>query len=438
MTQPKTPGKIGLWTSTALVVGNMIGSGVFLLPAALAAYGGIGLLGWLGSSTGAIALALLFSNLSKIIPNALGGPYAYTRSGLGDFAGFLVAWGYWISIWCTNAAIAVTFVSYSTVFFPILATNSIMAVGTGLGAVWLLTWVNTLGVKQAGRVQIITTVLKLTPLLLVSIVGLFYMDVDNFSPFNISSVSNFKAITATATLTLFAFLGLESATIPSGDIHEPEKTIPRATMIGTILTILVYVLGSVAVMGMIPALELKNSNAPFADAAALIWGDSARYWVAAGAIVSTFGALNGWILLQGQMPRAASRDHLFPEIFKRENKNGSPALGIVISSVLISALMMMNFTKGLTDTFTFMVLLTTLAVLVPYLFSAASYGVILLQNKFWHRESISKIVLAAVALVFSLWAIVGSGQETVYWGFIAILSGIPFYVWMKRTKMDQD
>lgn len=434
MTQPKTPGKIGLWTSTALVVGNMIGSGVFLLPAALAAYGGIGLLGWLGSSTGAIALALLFSNLSKIIPNALGGPYAYTRSGLGDFAAFLVAWGYWISIWCTNAAIAVTFVSYSTVFFPILATNSLLAVGTGLGAVWLLTWVNTLGVKEAGRVQIITTVLKLTPLLLVSIVGLFYMDVDNFSPFNVSSVSNFTAITATATLTLFAFLGLESATIPSGDIHEPEKTIPRATMIGTILTILVYVLGSVAVMGMIPALELKNSNAPFADAAALIWGDGARYWVAAGAIVSTFGALNGWILLQGQMPRAASRDHLFPEIFKRENKNGSPALGIVISSVLISALMMMNFTKGLTDTFTFMVLLTTVAVLVPYLFSAASYGVILLQNKFWRRESVSKIVLAAVALVFSLWAIVGSGQETVYWGFIAILAGIPFYVWMKRTK----
>lgn len=434
MTQAKTPGKIGLWTSTALVVGNMIGSGVFLLPAALAAYGGIGLLGWLGSSTGAIALALLFSNLSKIIPNALGGPYAYTRSGLGDFAAFLVAWGYWISIWCTNAAIAVTFVSYATVFFPILASNSLLAVGTGLGAVWLLTWVNTLGVKQAGRVQIITTVLKLTPLLLVSIVGLFYMDVDNFSPFNVSSVSNFTAVTATATLTLFAFLGLESATIPSGDIHEPEKTIPRATMIGTILTILVYVLGSVAVMGMIPALELKNSNAPFADAAALIWGDSARYWVAAGAIVSTFGALNGWILLQGQMPRAASRDHLFPEIFKRENKNGSPALGIVISSVLISALMMMNFTKGLTDTFTFMVLLTTVAVLVPYLFSAASYGVILLQNKFWRRESISKIVLAAVALVFSLWAIVGSGQETVYWGFIAILSGIPFYVWMKRTK----
>ena len=110
-------------------------------------------------------------------------------------------------------------------------------------------------------------------------------------------------------------------------------------------------------------------------------------------------------------------------------------MGIVISSVLISALMMMNFTKGLTETFTFMVLLTTVAVLVPYLFSAASYGVILLQNKYWQRESLSKVILAAIAFAFSLWAIVGSGQETVYWGFIAILAGIPFYIWMKRTKI---
>jgi basic amino acid/polyamine antiporter, APA family len=434
MTHIKSPAKIGLWTSTSLVIGNMIGSGVFLLPASLAAYGGISLLGWVGSSAGAIALALLFSNLSKMMPNALGGPYAYSRAGLGDFAGFLVAWGYWISIWCTNAAIAVTFVSYLTVFLPILKTNALLSVGTGLAAVWGLTWVNTKGVKEAGRVQFITTVLKLTPLILVSLVGLFYIDLKNFVPFNISTESNFTAITATATLTLFAFLGLESATIPAGNIHEPKKTIPRATMMGTIVTILIYVMGSGTIMGMIPAIELKNSNAPFADAAAIIWGDGARYWVAAGAIVSTFGALNGWILLQGQMPMAASRDKLFPEIFRKENSKGVPGFGIIIGSVLISALMMMNFTNGLNDTFTFMVLMTTVAVLIPYLFSATSYGVMILQNKFWKRDLISKLMIAILAFLFSLWAIVGSGQEIVYWGFIAILSGIPFYVWMKRAN----
>jgi basic amino acid/polyamine antiporter, APA family len=432
MSQTKTPGKIGLWTSTALVVGNMIASGVFLLPASLAAFGSIGLFGWIGSSAGAIVLALLYSHLSKLMPNALGGPYAYSRTGLGDFAGFLVAWGYWISIWCTNAAISVAFTSYLTVFFPVLATNKLLAMSTSLGAVWILTWVNTLGIKKAGSVQMITTILKLTPLLVISVVGLFYMDVKNFSEFNISGTSNFSAITATATLTLFAFLGLESATIPAGDIENPEKTIPRATMIGTGFTILVYVLGSVAVMGMIPASELKNSNAPFADAAAIIWGDSGRYLVAIGAIVSTFGALNGWILLQGQMPRAAAKDNLFPVIFKKDNKKGTPAMGIVISSVLISVLMMTNFTNGLTDTFTFMVLMTTITVLVPYLFSATAYAVILLQNKFWKQESISKLIVAFLAFIFSIWAIMGSGQETVYWGFIAILAGIPFYVWMKR------
>jgi basic amino acid/polyamine antiporter, APA family len=433
MTQTK-PGKIGLWTSTALVVGNMIASGVFLLPASLAAFGSIGLLGWIGSSAGAIVLAILYSNLSKLMPEALGGPYAYSRTGLGDFAGYLVAWGYWISIWCTNAAISVAFTSYMTVFFPILKTNSILAMSSSLGAVWFLTWINTLGIREAGKVQLVTTILKLTPLLVISIVGLFYMDTKNFSDFNISGTSNFSAITATATLTLFAFLGLESATIPAGDIENPEKTIPRATMIGTGFTILVYVLGSVAVMGMIPVSELKNSNAPFADAAALIWGESGRYLVAIGAIVSTFGALNGWILLQGQMPRAAARDNLFPVIFKKDNKKGSPAMGIVVSSLLISVLMMTNFTKGLTDTFTFMVLMTTITVLVPYLFSATAYGVILLQNKLWKKESISKLIVAALAFLFSMWAILGSGEETVYWGFIAILAGIPFYVWMKRSN----
>lgn len=434
MTSEKAPAKIGLWTCTSLVVGNTIASGIFLLPASIASFGSISLLGWIGSSAGAIVLALLFSKLSRLMPNALGGPYAYAKAGMGDFAGFLVAWGYWLSIWCTNAAIAVTMVSYLSVFFPALATNSIAAVATGLGVIWFLSWVNTRGVKTAGTVQLITTILKVTPLILVSFIGLFYIKIENFSPVNISNSSNLSAITATATLTLFAFLGLESATIPSGHIKDPEKTIPRATMIGTIATIVIYVVGSVAIMGMIPAIELKKSNAPFADAAAILWGNSGRYLVAAGAVVSTFGALNGWILLQGQMPLAAAHDKLFPVIFKKENSKGTPAAGIILSSVFISILMLTNFTKGLTDTFTFMILLTTITVLVPYLFSATAYGILTLQQKFWKKDGSSNVILAILGFLFSMWAIVGCGQETVYWGFIALLAGIPMYVWMKRQQ----
>jgi len=436
MEDQKAPGKIGLWTTTALVVGNMVGSGVFLLPASLAAFGGISLLGWIGSSIGAIFLALLFSHLSKVVKDCVGGPYAFTRVGLGDFAAFLVAWGYWFSIWCTNAAIAVTFVSYLTEFFPILKDNKLLSVSVGISAVWLLTWVNVQGVKEAGRVQLITTILKLTPLLLIAVVGLFYVDLNNFSPFNVSDQSDFGAVAATATLTLFAYLGLESATIPSADIREPEKTIPRATMLGTAVTIAVYILATISVMGIIPNADLKLSNAPFSDAAAVIWGEGARQWVALGAIISTFGALNGWILLQGQIPFAAAKDKMFPEIFGRENNKRSPYVGLVISSVLITILLLSNLSKGLTEMFTFMILLTTIMVLVPYLFSAASYGVIVLQNRFWRRESISKVVIAVMAFIYSVWAVVGSGEEIVYWGFVALLCGIPFYVWMRRKRDD--
>jgi basic amino acid/polyamine antiporter, APA family len=430
MEQPEK-GKIGIWTATSLVIGNMIASGLFMLPATLAVYGGVSLIGWLISGAGALCLALVFSWLSKIKPNATGGPYAYTRDGMGDFAGFLVAWGYWISVWCTNAAIAVAFVSYLTIFIPALSNNPFLSVGTGLSAIWFLTWINTKGVKEAGIVQVITTILKLAPLLIITLGGLFYLNPDHFIPFNVSSESNLSVITSATTLTLFAFLGLESATIPSGNIKDPEKTIPRATIIGTLLTTAIYFLGTVAVMGLIPPSELHLSQAPFADAAATIWGEGARYLVAGGAVISTFGALNGWILIQGQMPYAAARDKIFPKIFAKESKNGTPVTGIVISSVLISILMSMNFTRSLADTFTFMILLTTLTVLLPYLFSIISLVMLEYKQK---KLTSFKLIVSVLAFLYSMWAIIGSGEEIVYWGFILLMVGLPFYAWIQMTR----
>jgi basic amino acid/polyamine antiporter, APA family len=423
--------QIGLWTATSLVVGNMIASGLFMLPATLAIYGGISLVGWLISGAGALCLALVYSWLSKFHPLATGGPYAYTREGMGHFAAFLVAWGYWISVWCTNAAISVAFVSYLSAFIPALGNSPILAVGTGLTAIWFLTWINTKGIREAGIVQVITTIFKLVPLLVITIGGLFYLNADHFIPFNVSSQSNLSAITSTTTLTLFAFLGLECATIPSGNVKNADTTVSRATIVGTLLTTFIYIAGTVAVMGLIPPSVLHTSQAPFADAAASIWGEEARYLVAGGAVISTFGALNGWILIQGQMPMAAARDHLFPRIFAKENKNGTPALGIVISSLLISVLMSMNFTRNLADTFTFMVLLTTLTVLVPYLFSIVSF--VMIASK---QQALSgfKLLIAVLAFLYSMWAIIGAGEETVYWGFVLLMAGLPFYAYIQIKR----
>jgi APA family basic amino acid/polyamine antiporter len=421
---------LGLWRSTALVVGNMIGSGVFLLPASLAVYGGISLFGWAFSSVGALLLALVFAHLGRMVPKA-GGLYVYTRLGFGEFPGFLVAWGYWISIWCGNAAIATAFAGYVGVFVAPLSRDPLLAGITAAGAIWLLSWVNATGVRNAGIVQLVTTVLKLLPLVAIGTLGLFFFDPANFTPFNLSGEPPLPAITATAALTLWAFLGLESASIPADDVIDPRRTIPRATILGTLVAAVVYMMGTVAVMGVVSPAMLARSTAPFADAASAMWGGWASYAVAAGAAVSCFGALNGWILLQGQIPLAVSRDGLFPAAFARLSKRGTPVVGIVISSALATVLISVNYTRGLVEQFTFILLLATLTSLVPYVFCSAADVVLSLRKvEETNRVPWSRTLLVpGLAFLFSLWAIGGSGRDTVYWGFLLLLAGIPVYAW---------
>ena len=427
--------KLGLWTTTSLVIGNMIGAGIFLLPATLASFGSISLLGWIVSSIGALLLAMVFSRLSKLLPNADGGPYAFTKSSFGNFAAFLVAWGYWISCWTSNAAIAVSLVSALSVFFPLLAANSMAAILTGLGAIWLLTWINTRGIRESGKLQLATTILKLVPLALVSVGGLFFIHWKNFLPVNISGSSDFSAVTASAALTFFAFLGMECATIPAGNVKNPARTIPRATLIGTLITTLLYIMGTISLLGIIPARTLQKSGAPFADAAAIIWGESARYWVGAGVAIAAFGALNGWILIQAQISSSMAKDKLFPAIFCKENKNKSPGQGLAIGSILISLCMLMNFAKGLVDQFQLLVLLTILTNLIPYLFSVAAYIMFIRRQKETGLSGwIKALTLAIPAFLFCVWAIVGSGKTVVLDGSLLLIAGIPFYFWLIRGK----
>ena len=426
--------KLGLWTSTSLVIGNMIGAGIYLMPAAMASFGSIGLLGWVFSAIGSFFLAKVFSNLSKLLPHATGGPYAYTRDGLGDFIGFLVAWGYYLAVACANAAITISFVSALSTFFPVLASSSAIAVAAGLCSIWLLAYINTLGIVTGGKLQLVTTILKVLPLLLVAVGGLFFIKAANFSPFNSSGSSIIGALQATATMTMFAFIGIESATVPSGSVVNPEKTVARATMLGLLITTFIYILGSVSVIGIIPAAQLQKSLTPYADTAVIIYGSSARYWVSAGIAIAAFGSLNGWTLLQGQVPYAISKDKLFPPIFSRTNKKGVPYMGIIISSIMVSLFMTMNYTKGLVAQFKFLLLLSLLSVLIPYLLSAAAYLVIRVRKTPQAGGWAGAIALAILAFAYSLWAIAGAGQEAVYYGFLLLMAGIPFYVWAAFRK----
>ena len=417
--------KIGFWSSTSLVVGNMIGSGVCLLPASLAAFGSISLLGWLFSSLGAILLAVVFGKLARVAPNTIGGPYAYTRLGFGDFPAYLVAWGYWISIWATNAAIAVAFVGYLNVFFPVILEYKPLAICLGLGVIWIFTWINSKPIRTVALIQIITTIFKILPIFLVGFIGIAYINSENFYPINISGESNFSAITSTTTLTLFAFLGMESATVSSKFTKDASTTIRKSTMMGTLVTVIVYILSSVAIMGIVPQEILAKSSAPFADAAGVFWGEAAKYVVAGGAVVATLGALNGWILIQGQIPMAASSDNLFPKIFGKVNSNNSPILGIILSSILASILMSLNYSKSLIDAFTFMMKLSTLSVLTPYLLSTLSLMIIIWKTE--GKISLGKLILISSCVVFCVWVIIGCGLEIVCWGLLLLAVGIPFY-----------
>jgi len=426
---------IGFWLSTSLVVGNMTGSGIFLLPAALALYGGISIFGWIFTVAGTILLALVFSRLSRLITKA-GGPYTYSREGFGDFAGFLVAWGYWLSIWTGNAAISVAGAGYLSVFIPSLKENQLLSAIVAVGAIWLFTYVNTKNIKKVGVVQLITTIIKVLPLLLLGIFGFLYFNSAHFKPFNLSEVSNFDAITATAALALWAFLGLESATIPSDKIRNPGKTVPRATIAGIGITALLYISSTIGVMGIVAPADLQNSAAPFADAAQAIWGDWAYVLVAAGAAIACFGALNGWILLQGQLPMAAARDKLFPPSFKKVNKKGIPIIGLLIASVLATLLVSFNYTKGLVKMFSFIIMLSTLSCLLPYLFSSLSEIALYMRRKksFNRLRLLITSLISIPAFLYSVWAITGLEHEVILWGTILLTAGIPVYAYMKYRR----
>jgi APA family basic amino acid/polyamine antiporter len=420
-------GSLGLVAAAALVVGNMIGSGVFLLPASLARYGGMGLAGWLASGTGAVLLALVFAYLARARP-AAGGPYAYARLAFGDFAGFLVAWAYWISVWSANAALAVAAVGYLDPFIPRVVESPVAAASLAIALVWGFAFVNMWSVRSVGRIQVVTTVIKVLPLGLVGIGGLLHFEPSHFAVSDHTVGGIGRDLSATATLTLWAFLGLESATIPAGHVTDPDRTIPRATILGTIVTGLICVVGTVGVMSVVPPATLVNSTAPFADAAGLLAGEWARRAIAIGGAISCLGALNGWTLLAGETPLAAARDGVFPSLFARTSARGTPVLGIAVSAALATILVALNAGQGLVAIFTFIILLATLGTLFPYALCAVAG--FLIRGKDGRRVTSTRgaATISLLAFAYALWAVAGAGTDVVYWGFLLLLLGVPVFV----------
>lgn len=423
---------LGVWMLTALVAGNMVGSGIFLLPASLASYGTISLYSWVFTSIGALLIAMTFAKLSTFMPR-IGGPYAYCREAYGNFVGFQMAYNYWVALWVGNAAIAVAFTGYLSVFWPVLKAQPKLAFLVSAGLVWLMTIINIVSVKRVGMIQLVTTVLKFFPLLLVASLGLLFIQPHNLSEFNISGQSNLAALTGAATLTLWAFVGLESATVPAEHVHDPQRTISRATILGVLITALIYILSTLAVMGVVPPSVLQHSTAPYADAARIMFGPIGSVLIAAGAVISCFGAANGWTLLQGQIPLAAARDGLFPRVFAKTSRFGTPVFGLIFTSFLITMLLLLTLHESLVQQFTFIILLATLASLIPYLYTVVALLVVYARDpeRLQGKRIFGSCIIAILATIYAFWTIIGSGKDTVFFGTLLFFSSVPVYAWMK-------
>ncbi|WP_078607034.1 amino acid permease [Streptomyces flavidovirens] len=427
--------RFGLPVATALVMGNIIGGGIFLLPASVAPFGTISLVAFGVLTLGAIALALVFGRLAEKHPRT-GGPYVYAREAFGDFAGFLAAWSYWITTWVSNAALAVAAVGYLNVLLPVHGSLA-ATITAALVLQWLPALANLAGTRYVGAVQLVSTVLKFAPLLLVAVGGLFFFDASNLGPFQASDQGPFGAISASAAILLFSYLGVESAAVSAGEVRDPRRNVGRATILGTLGAAFIYLLGTLAVFGTVAHDKLVGSTAPFSDAVNAMFGGS---WggtaVACAALVSMTGALNGWTLLSAQTPYAAAKDGLFPAVFATKRR-GVPTVGVLVTAVLASLLTVYNYTAGSEGVFEILVLVTTFTATVPYLLSTAAQIYFLASGqsaRVSRPRLLRDAVLAALAFGFSMWLVAGSGYAAVYQGVLFLFAGVLVYAWIAARK----
>lgn len=412
--------KLGLSMCIALVMGNMIGSGVFLLPASLAPFGWNGVAGWTITIAGALALAFVIARLTVAFPQAQG-PTSFVQLAFGRVPSFMIGWAYWVSVWTANVTLAVASVSFLGLFVPAIGDH--MAIST-IALIWLVTAINWRGARAAGRFQIVTLAIKLIPLVTVVVlipIAFGRGEPVTITPFPAEGLS-LTAVSGSAILTLWALLGFESASVAADKVANPTVTIPRATIIGTLATGLLYLIVCSAIALMLPAAAVATSEAPFALFAETYWGHGPAMWIAAFAAVSALGALNGWTLIQAEQPARLAEQGLLPGWFARTNRHGTPAAALLVSSGIATGCVILNNSKSTSEMFTFMAVLSTSVTLWLYLACAAAAL----------RLRVA-IPVALAGLAYAIWTLWGAGIGVSAMSLILMIAGLPLYVWTQLS-----
>jgi APA family basic amino acid/polyamine antiporter len=431
------PRVLGLVMCTALLVGNTIGIGIFMMPAALAPYGMNALPAWLITAVGCTFVAWVFAGLARAFPDD-DGPYAYASRAFGGGVAFVMLWCYWVSTWVTNAVIAIGVVGYLSIFFPILNVNRWLAAVSALSLLWLFILINLRGVRTAGWVQLLSTVLKLLPQVGIVALGLWALLAPHPQPLVHLPTTpvSLPGVIAASTLALFAMLGVECAAMPAGRVKDPGRTIPRATFIGTLVVALIYICISFVPMLLIPQNELANSSAPFADLFARFLGNGSSKVLAAFIIVSGLGALNGWTLVLGELTVSFARHGGFPPAMGRVNSHGAPLPAFVLTGIAASVMLITNYNDSMAGVFTFLSVVVTAANLPAYIGCALAVLVL------WRRGEIPRpgprearwYAAALFATVYCAWVSIGIGTKSLLWAAALSAVGVPVYWWYAHVR----
>ncbi|ENM3952980.1 cadaverine/lysine antiporter [Vibrio cholerae] len=426
--------KIGLIACTGVVAGNMMGSGIALLPSTLASVGSISIYSWLICIVGALSLAFVFARLATKNPQE-GGPIAYAGE-VSPVFGFQTGVLYYHANWIGNLAIAITGVSYLSVFFPVL-NNPIPAGLATIASVWLFTLVNLLGGSWVSRLCTIGLVLILIPVVGTALFGWTHFDSALYSQnWNVSAVSDGHAVITAVLICLWSFVGVESAAVSSGMVENPKRTVPLATMLGTGLAGLIYVLSTQMISGMFPASEVAASGAPFALATTALFGSWTAPFVSAFTALACFTSLGSWMMLVGEAGKRAANDGNFPKVFGETDRNGVPKKGLLIASSMMTLLMLVlmffsSETAHASDLFNQLTTDAVLLTMLPYFYSSIN----LIRFEGMTTRNTFVMLFSGIASLFCMVALAGAEGSTLTATFIMSLIILMFY--SKKAGLDK-
>jgi basic amino acid/polyamine antiporter, APA family len=417
----------------ALAVGNMVGTSIWTLPATMAsAAGPLALAAWAVTAIGYFFIARTYSRLGSRWPKT-GGPYVYVREAFGDFAAFQTVWSYWLSATIGNAAIVTAVIGYATGFSDALRASSMQQFLLAQLLLWGLCLLNTVGVGHSARLQIVLMVVTVVPLLMGSLLALPQVHRENFTPF---APHGWGALAPACALVVWAYSGVESATVPADEVQDAGQTVGRGTMLGYWLATAVFLLTAFMVIGTVPTSELGATPRPIALAMERTLGPWAAAAIGVAALGSNLATLNGWVLMAGRIPVTAAQDGLFfPPLGRLHPRFATPHVAMIVGTMIPSVLLLLYFSQSLLSVFRFVALLAILTTLLPHLYACAAELLLARRHpKQYDAASVPRVTVeASLGFLFVLWTMYGVGPDSAMWGFLAIMAGTPLYVWLRRA-----